>query len=169
MCFSAYWSSFCELLVEALQRVGPGLLAILDLVEFLFQPRRVLRIEDVFEVLDQQIGDDKADLGGDKLPADLLHVLALLDGADNGGVRRRAADAALFELLHQRRFVETRRRLGEVLFRAEAFQRQLLAFDQQRQLVLQRLIFFVLAVLGLFVNFQEAFELQDRAGNAEAI
>ena len=52
-----------ELLVEALQRVGPGLLAILDFVELFFQTRRVLRIEDVFEVLDQQIGDNKANLG----------------------------------------------------------------------------------------------------------
>ncbi len=41
--------------------------------------------------------------------------------------------------------------------------------DQQRQLVLERLVFFVLAVLRLLVNLQEAFELQDRAGHAEAV
>ncbi len=81
----------------------------------------------------------------------------------------RTTDAALFQFLHQRRLVEARRRLGEVLFRAQALQRELLAFYQRGQLVLQRLIFFVLAVLRLFVDLQEAFELQDRAGDAEAI
>ena len=75
-----------ELLVELLQSVGPALLAVFDFVELFFQPRRVLGIEDVFEVLHQQVGDHKADLGRDKLPADLLHVLPLLDGADDGRV-----------------------------------------------------------------------------------
>ena len=112
-----------ELVVELLQRVGPLFLAVFDLVEFLFQARRVLRIEDVLEVVDQQIGDDHADLGGDEFSAAagrLVHVLALLDGAQDGGVGRRPADAALLQLLHQRSLVETRRRFGEVLLRLEA-------------------------------------------------
>ncbi len=33
------------------------------------------------KVRDQQIGHDQADLGRDELAADLLYVLALLDGA----------------------------------------------------------------------------------------
>ncbi len=48
-------------------------------------------------------------------------------------------------------------------------QRQLLARDQQRQLVLKRLVFLVLAVLRLLVDLEEAFELQHRAGHAEAV
>ena len=84
-------------------------------------------------------------------------------------VRGRPADAALFQFLHQRGLVEARRRLGEVLLRLQVLQRELLAFHQRGQLVLQRLVFLVLAVLGLLVDLQEAFELQDRTGNAEAI
>ena len=72
-------------------------------------------VEDVVEVLDQQVGHDQADLGGDELAAVLLHVLALLNGGEDGGVGGRPADAALFQFLDQRRFVVARRRLGEVL------------------------------------------------------
>ena len=56
-----------------------------------------------------------------------------------------------------------------MLFRVEGLQRQLLAFGERRQLVLERLVFFVLVVLRLLVNLQEAFELQHRASDAEAI
>ncbi len=40
---------------------------------------------------------------------------------------------------------------------------------ERRQLVLQLLVFLVLAFLGLFVNFQEAVELHDRSGHAEPV
>ncbi len=106
---------------------------------------------------------------GTNFAADLLHVLAFLNGADDGGVGGRPANAALFQFLHQRRLVEARRRLGKVLLGLQALQRQLLARDQQRQLVLERLVFFVLGVLGLLVDLEEAFELQDRTGHAEAV
>ena len=56
-----------------------------------------------------------------------------------------------------------------MLLGKQALQRQLLAFDQHRQLVLERLVLFVLGVLRFFVNFQEAFELQHRTGDAEAV
>ncbi len=127
---------FSELLVEALQRVGPRLFAILDFVKFFFQAGSVLRIEDVLEVLHQQIGDNEPDFGRDELPANLLHILPLLNGADDGGVGRRPADAALFQLLHQRRFVEAWRRFGEVLLRLQFFQRELLAFTSVGSLCL---------------------------------
>ena len=83
-------------------------------------------VEDVVEVFDQQIGDDQSDFGGSELAAVLLHVLAFLNGGENGRVGRRTANAALFQLLHQRRFVVARRRLGEVLLRLQFFQRELL-------------------------------------------
>ena len=38
---------------------------------------------------------------------------------------------------------------------------------ERRQLVLQLLVFFVLAFLGFFVDLQEAVELQHRSGHAE--
>ena len=55
------------MLVELRQGVGPVLLAVFDLVEFLFETRCVLRIEDVLEVFDQQIGNHQADFRGNEL------------------------------------------------------------------------------------------------------
>ena len=106
---------------------------------------------------------------GVNFPPSFGDVLALLDGGQNGRVRRRAADAALFQFFHQRRFVVARRRLGEVLLRLQFLQSQLLARLERRQLVLQLLVFLVLAFLGLFVDFQEAVELHDRSGDAEPV
>ena len=71
------------------------------------------------KVLHQQIGDDQANFGGHKLAADFLRVLPLLNRAENRGVGRRAADAALFKFFHQRSFIEARRRFGEVLLRQQ--------------------------------------------------
>ena len=90
-----------ETLVEVRHRVGPLLFALLDFVEFFLQSRGVLRIEDVGKVFDQQIGHYQPDLGRHELATDLLHVLALLDGAQNGSVCRGSANAALFEFLDQ--------------------------------------------------------------------
>ena len=97
----------------------PRLLAFFNLVEFFFQARRVLEVENILEVLDQQIGDNQADLCRSELASDFLRIHPLLDGAENRGVRRRPADAALLEFLHQRSFVEPRRRLGEMLLREQ--------------------------------------------------
>src|ERR1044071_2939058 len=136
-----------KLLVELAQRVSPLLLALFNLVQLFFKPRRVSRIKDFFKVLDQKIGHHQPRLRRYELAADLLYVLPLLDGRDNGRVCRWPSDAALFQFLHQRRFVESRRRLSEVLFGLQFTQRELLAHFQWRQLVLERLIFFVLGVL----------------------
>ena len=77
------------------------------------------------EVLAQHRVDGLAELGRMETALHLLHVLALLDHLDRRGVRRRPADAALLELLDQRRLGESRRRLREVLLGRdlEAFER----------------------------------------------
>src|SRR5688500_19918709 len=49
------------------------------------------------------MGSDTLSLRG-ALPILLVGVVAGLDGRENGAVRRGAADAVLFERLHQRRF-----------------------------------------------------------------
>ena len=54
-----------------------------------------------------------------------------------------------------------------MLLRLDLLQCQLLAYFQRRQLVLERLVFFVLAFLGLLINLEEAFKLQHRSGHAE--
>src|SRR5207302_6509223 len=95
------------------------------------------------------------------------HVLPLLNGGKNGSVRRRPSNAALFQLLHQRRFVVARRWLGEVLLRLQFAQSERLSGFERGQFVLQFLVFLVLAFLGLFVNSEETIEFQDRTGYAE--
>ena len=51
-----------EVLLEFLIEVGHGVLPLLFaffyLIEFFFEPRSVLQIEDVAEILDQQVSDD---------------------------------------------------------------------------------------------------------------
>ena len=50
-----------------------------------------------------------------------------------------------------------------------ASRRRRLALFERRQLVLERLVFLVLGVLGFFVDLEEAFELQHRSGDAEVV
>src|SRR5207302_7912811 len=96
---------FLELLIEAAQGVGPLLFSFFDVVQLFFQLGGVLVFEDVGEIRDQQVRHHHPDLRRDELAADFLHVLALLNGADDRRVGRWTPDAALFQLLHQRRLV----------------------------------------------------------------
>ena len=61
---------FLKVAVEAVQQVGPLLLAFFNVVQLLFQLGRVRDIEDVREILHQQIADHHADLSRIKPPAD---------------------------------------------------------------------------------------------------
>src|SRR5713226_1661707 len=70
-----------ELLVKLGKRIGPSLLALFNLVEFFFQARGVLEIENVLEVFHQQVRDDQANFGRSKLSPYFGRVLAFLDGA----------------------------------------------------------------------------------------
>ena len=156
-----------NLLVEVAERVRPGFFAFFDLVQFFFQPGGVLDIENVAEIFHQQIGHHQADFRRRKFSAQLLHVLPLLDGAENGGVRGRASDAAFFQFFHQRSFVIARRWFGEVLLRFQLFQSKLLPGFKRRQLVLEFFVFFVLAFFGFFVHLEETIELEHGPGHTE--
>ena len=61
------------------------------------------------------------------------HVFAVLQGLDDAGVGRRAANAELLQRLHQAGFGVTRRRLGEMLLAVETVDWQRFALDQGRQ------------------------------------
>jgi len=71
---------------------------------------------------------------GKEAPLLLLHVLLVLDGGEDGRVRRGTADALLLQLLDQRCLGEARRRLREVLLGDELDQLQLLAGFERGQL-----------------------------------
>src|SRR2546430_3748086 len=106
---------FFELLVEIAEGLSPTFFAFFDFVEFFFEASGVLNIENVGKVLDQQIGYDQSDFRRIKFSSDLLHVLPLLNGAKDRGIRGRTADAALFEFLNERGFGVARWRHGEML------------------------------------------------------
>src|ERR1700719_1367986 len=64
----------------------------------------------------------------------LLHVAALLDLADDGGIRAGPADPFLLQALYQRRLAITRRRLREVLRVRQVQQiEQLLLLESRQQ------------------------------------
>src|SRR6185437_1762855 len=90
-----------ELFVEIGERLRPGFLAFLNLVQLFFELGGVLNIEDVAEVLDQKIGNDQADFRRREFSAQLLHILPLLDGAQNRRVGGWTSNAPLFQLLYQ--------------------------------------------------------------------
>jgi hypothetical protein len=113
--------------VEAVEQVGPALLAVFNGVEFNLKIGGVLGIKDVGEVFNQQAGNDGANLGGNELRADLFDVIAVLDGVNDGGIGGGASDAALLEYLDQRGLVVTGRGFGGLLLRIELLQVERLA------------------------------------------
>ena len=132
--------------VEVRHGLLEGELAVLDAVEVALHARGVLGIHQVVEALDQQVGDHHAQLRGLEAALVLLHVVPVLDGADDAGVGGGPADAVLFQLLHQRGFVEAGGGLGELLVRVELLQLQGLAQLQGRQQGLVLVLF--LGALG---------------------
>ena len=79
-----------KVVVEAVEQVGPLLLALFNIVEFFFKLRRVLGVEDVRKALDQQIAHHHADFGGIEASARtavLDHVFAILNRVDDRSVR----------------------------------------------------------------------------------
>jgi len=71
------------------------------------------------------------------------------------------ADAALLEFLHQRRFVEARRRLGECCSGSRDFSVSFCPASSGGSLCFQLLVFFVLRVFRLLVHLEEAVELRN--------
>src|SRR5205823_12058935 len=104
-----------ELLVKVGKRLRPAFLTFFNFVKLFFQARSVLDIKDVAEILDQKIGHNQTDLRGEELASSLLHILALLNCAEDRCVCGGTTDSTLFQFFYQRSLVVTRRRLGEVL------------------------------------------------------
>src|SRR5205823_13542190 len=103
-----------------------------------------------------------------KTTVNALDVLAILNRRHDGRVGRGPTDALLFESLHKSRLRVSRRRLREVLFGRDGVELQILSALDYGQTA-RSLFALVLGLLvaPLLVNFQEAVELQDRAGGAE--
>ena len=96
--------------IELADEIEPVLFAVGDLVEDLLHLGGEAEIDILAEVLAQQPRHRKRREARDQRLALPRHVPAPLNGPDRGRVRRRAADALLFEPLDQRRFGVARRR-----------------------------------------------------------
>ena len=108
--------------VEVLHGLQEGQFAAFDAVQLAFQAGGVGGLHQLPEPLHQQVGDHAAQLRGLEPALVLLHVVPVLDGGDDAGVGGRAADAVLFQLLHQGGFGEARRGLGELLVGVQVLQ-----------------------------------------------
>src|SRR5688572_5828639 len=146
-----------ERLPETPELDVPFLLAVADLVEDVLHLRGEAVLDVVAEVLDQELADDLADVGGYEGAPAHLDVLAVAQCLDDGGVRRRPADAVALEGLHEARLGVARRRLREVLLRADRLERHALALGQRRKrlLVLALDVGLVLVVV-LVIGGEEA-------------
>ena len=104
---------------ELAQQRDPLALAAGDLVELLLHARREREVHVLAEVVDEQVGDDLADLLGVQAALLDADVAAVDDRRDRRRVGRRPADAVLLERLDQGRLGVAGRRLGEVLGRGD--------------------------------------------------
>ena len=109
-----------EGLPELVERRGPLLLAARHRVELILHRRGEAVLHVAVEVMGEEAVDDLADVGRHEAPAVHLHVLAVLQRGDDGGVGRGPADAVLLQRLDQRGLGVARRRLGEMLLRRAA-------------------------------------------------
>src|SRR5207302_5475419 len=148
--------------VEVLHHRHPFLVAALHIVEALLELRRVVVVGDALEVVDHQGVDRFADTCREK-PAvlDLDVPVRLGDRLHDWRVGGRTADAALLQLLDERRLRVAGRRLREVLLGLEAVVVEVLALGERGQLVL--------AILVPSPHLVEAVECEDRAVGAEDV
>ncbi len=126
-----------ERLSERLPKLGEDLIAMgltgLDQIELFFHMAGEFEVHHLWEVLDQEIGDDHAQFRGMKAAFLLLDVAALLDLADDGSVGARSADPLFFQRFDQRSLAVAGRRLREMLRADQVMQIQLLFILQGRQ------------------------------------
>ena len=97
----------------------------------------------------------------------LHHILALLDGADGGGVGARAANAQFLELVYKRCLAVALRPLGEAFGGDNFAARELLTLGERGQDGRKVVLVVLLLLVRLVVDFQETVELDDLAGSDE--
>ena len=118
-----------------------------DFIELFFEPGREVVFDIFAEEVFQESNDDAAAVIRDE--AVLIHgdVIAFAQLLQDRRIRRRPADAELFELLDQRRFRIARRRFGEVLIGFAIVNVDRFALLQLRQTA----VFFVLFIVAAFL------------------
>ncbi|EXJ15395.1 hypothetical protein D779_1359 [Imhoffiella purpurea] len=104
---------------ELLQERDPLPLAARDRVQIVLEPGGEVVVDVGGEILGQELVDHPPDVGRHEPLLVEHHVLAILQGGDDGGIGGRPADPELLQRLDQRCLRIARRRLGEVLLGAD--------------------------------------------------
>lgn len=104
-----------------------------NLIEAVFHLRGEVVVHQFAEVGFQAVSDDLTHFFRIETTVFNTNVTAVLNGRNNRRIGGRTANTAFFQLFNQRRFAETRWRLGEVLGRHEINQRELIPFVYRRQ------------------------------------
>ena len=149
--------------VEAGQPLGAVLAAGGDGVQLILHGGGEVIVHQLGEVVLQQAHHREGNPGGHQRVATGEHVAAVLDGLDDGRIRRRAADAQVFHLLDQAGLGIARRRIGGVAVRAHRGRRQRVALLQVRQAGI------LAGALGghVLVGLEEARKRDGAAGGGE--
>ncbi len=154
-----------EVAPEVAQHLLPIDLVRRDLVQLLFEIRR----EIIFHIAGEEAleeGRDEAPLVlGDETLLLQLHIFAVPQHREHGGIGGRPADAELFHTLHERGFRIARRRLGEMLGGDDVAARQRLARAHGGQAA--AFFVLVLVVAAFAIEGQEAVELHYGSGGGQ--
>ena len=124
---------FLERPPEAVHQRHPLLLAARDRIELVLQLGGEVVVDVLGEVVGEELVHHPPHVGGDETALVHLHILARLQGGDDAGIGRGAADAELLQRLDQARLGEARRWLGEVLLGADGDELHLLPLQQLGQ------------------------------------
>ncbi len=135
---------------ELFQQGDPVFFSAGDGVELVLQPGGEVVVHVGGEVLGQEPVDDAAHIRGVETFLFQFHVFPPLQGGDDAGVGGGAADAVFFQGLDQGGLGVARRRLGEVLLRADGLKVHQLAFLQ----VGQHALLVVVRPLGVVESLQ---------------
>ena len=150
---------------ELLEQRHPLALAARYGVERVFHAGRELVVDVLREELGQEAIDDATDVRRNEASILHLDVLAIAQRRDDRGVRRRPADAVLFERFDERGFRIARRRLREVLRALQVLQAQPIAFGDGGQDSI--LLVGDAVVVAFLIHRDEAGAHEHRARGAE--
>ncbi len=154
--------------VEAVEHPDPVDLAGRDGVEDLLEPSGEVVVDEVGEVLLHEPHDGEREERRHQRGPALHDVAAVDDRAHDRGVRRRAADAALLERLHERGLGVARRRVRRVALGVEAQGGERVADGERRETALGVVAVPVRVVVDrLLVRREEAAEGDHGAGHRE--
>ncbi len=144
---------------ELPERRPPIFLATRHCIQLVFHVGREAVLHIAVEVIGEKAIDDLADVGRDEAAVVHFRVFPVLQCGNDRRVSGRAADAVLFQCLHQRGFRKTRRRLSEMLFAAQRQQSHEVALVHRRQNMVRVV---GLRVVGAFLVHRDVARLDER-------